>query len=189
MLLSYPTLPAVRRLPIGKAVLLVGILAMAACGDGEMRRPLTAAPPPPPANAPGATAPAAPAPALSPLPPVTGQAGANQPGPGQTAAGPAAGGTRAGRPLLVISFDKPKVDYGPALYQVSAQALQRVERAVFEIVEYRPDGQSASSRRSPAYGQEVAETLLDMGLPPTQLSVLPPQPGPVRYPEVRIFVR
>lgn len=153
------------------------MLLLAAC-SGEARRPLSAAPPPPASSGTAAT-PAAPAPA--PLQPVLVAPSAPQ-SPPAVARATVPGSSR---PLLVIQFDGPNVDYGPALYNAMTQALNRTSNPRFELVETYPE-RSGSQR---PYGRRVADTIIDMGLPADRLTLSPAQVAQVKSPEVRLFVR
>lgn len=90
------------------------------------------------------------------------------------------------RPLVIIRFDDPNVQYEQPLYEALSEALERRPSASFEVVAVAPDaGASARSRR---YADRVANSMTEMGLPATRLH-RSTESGGSSAGEVRIYVR
>ena len=97
------------------------------------------------------------------------------------------------RPLVVIRFDRPDVNYQQALYTAVNRALQRQPNAAFDLVSVSQlrggTAQSAlnanSARRN---AQSVLRALVDMGLPPSRVS-LSATTASSGGNEVRLYVR
>ncbi len=99
----------------------------------------------------------------------------------------------ARRPLVVIRFDRPDVNYQQALYTAVNRALQRQPDAAFDLVSVSTlsggtaqSSLNASSARRNA--QSVLRALVDMGLPPSRVS-LSATTAPSGGNEVRLYVR
>ncbi|MBL6598023.1 MAG: hypothetical protein ISP41_03960 [Alphaproteobacteria bacterium] len=80
------------------------------------------------------------------------------------------------RPLVVIRFDRPDVNYQQALYTAVNRALQRQPDASFDLVSVSTlsggtaqSSLNANSARRNA--QSVLRALVDMGLPPSRVSL------------------
>jgi len=98
------------------------------------------------------------------------------------------------RPLVMIRFDRPNVEYRQAVYQAVSQALQRRSDARFELVALSPEGGDPASSASAANAartsaEDVKRTLVTLGLPANRLSVSTSRSPDVVGPEVHIFVR
>jgi hypothetical protein len=97
------------------------------------------------------------------------------------------------RPLVVIRFDRPDVNYQQALYTAVNRALQRQPDAAFDLVSVSQlrggTAQSAlnanGARRN---AQSVLRALVDMGLPPSRVS-LSATTSSTGGNEVRLYVR
>ena len=113
---------------------------------------------------------------------------------------PTAGGTvrssaraESRRPLVVIRFDRPDVNYQQALYTAVNRALQRQPDAAFDLVSVSQlrggTAQSAlnanSARRN---AQSVLRALVDMGLPPSRVA-LSATTASSGGNEVRLYIR
>lgn len=102
--------------------------------------------------------------------------------------------TQGRRPLVVIRFDRPKVDYEQALYTAVSRALERRPDAFFDVVAVSPQtsnkGRTAldanAVRRN---AQQVLRALTDMGLPTDRTSLSATSSTEVKTNEVRIYVR
>jgi hypothetical protein len=90
----------------------------------------------------------------------------------------ARGSVRSGdrRPLVVIRFDRPDVNYQQALYSAVNSALQRQPGATFDLVSVSQlrggaaqSTLNANSARRNA--QSVLRALVDMGLPPSRVAL------------------
>ncbi len=98
------------------------------------------------------------------------------------------------RPLVVIKFDKPKVQYESALYSAAKSALERKPNASFDVVAVSPKkgspGQTAlgatSARRN---AESVLRALTNMGLPPNRVRLSAIQSDAASTGEVHVFVR
>lgn len=98
------------------------------------------------------------------------------------------------RPLVVIRFDRPNVEYQQPLYQAVSQALERKPTAVFDIIAVSPadgnPGQAAvaatSVRRN---AEQVIRTLSDMGLGSDRTRLTTSASNDVSGGEVQVFVR
>ncbi len=98
------------------------------------------------------------------------------------------------RPLVVIKFDKAKVQYESALYSAVKGALERRPAATFDVVAVSPrkgsPGQTAlgatSARRN---AETVLRSLTNMGLPPGRVRLSATQTDAAQSGEVHVFVR
>lgn len=118
-------------------------------------------------------------------------------GEGMSSLAPAAGGARlapAGRrPLVVIRFDRPNVNYEQAVYSAVGQALEKYPQASFDLVSVSPTkGNPAevsmagnSARKN---GEAVLRTLTQMGLPTGRIHLNEAKSGNVNGSEVHIFI-
>jgi hypothetical protein len=98
------------------------------------------------------------------------------------------------RPLVVIRFDQPNVDYEPALYTAVSQALQRKPTADFDLVAVAPRkgnaGQSAlAAAESKKNADSVMRSLTNMGLPPNRVTLSSTTSSTADTSEVHIYVR
>lgn len=98
------------------------------------------------------------------------------------------------RPLVVIRFDRPGVDYEQPLYSAVRRALERRPEAIFDVVAVSP--QSANQGRAALNANEakrnaqaVFRSLQELGLPPGRVALSAQSAGDARTNEVRIFVR
>lgn len=98
------------------------------------------------------------------------------------------------RPLVVIRFDRPNVEYEQALYTAVSRALQRRPQAGFDLVAVAPGQGSAAqvarganaARRS---AENVLRSLTSMGLPASRVSLSAGTSGQAQTAEVHIYVR
>ena len=79
-------------------------------------------------------------------------------------------------PLIVIRFDRPDVDYQQALYTAVNQTLRRNPDATFDLVAVSAaQGGTATATLNESMtrrnAQAVLRTLVDMGLPPSRVSL------------------
>ena len=103
-------------------------------------------------------------------------------------------GIASGRPLVVIRFDKPNVDYQQALYQAVSQALARRPNAAFDLVAVAPSGggtaQTAlNSNMARRDADEVMRSLMSMGLTPDRVSQSAATSAAAQVNEVHLYVR
>ena len=94
----------------------------------------------------------------------------------------------ASRPLVVIRFDRPTVDYVQPLYRAISEALQRRPSTSFEIEAAAPTtaASTVSARRQ---ADRVTRSLIEMGVPRDRLYVSERIAPQARTDEVRIYVR
>jgi hypothetical protein len=98
------------------------------------------------------------------------------------------------RPLVVIRFDRPNVEYEQALYTAVSRALERRPQAGFDLVAVAPGQGSAAqvarganaARRS---AENVLRSLTSMGLPASRVSLSAGTSGQAQTAEVHIYVR
>lgn len=108
----------------------------------------------------------------------------------QQSAGPALGE----RPLVVIRFDRPNIQFQQALYNAVSRALERKPNASFDLVAVSPKrgspAQAAlSSTQSKRNAKSVLRTLADMGLPAHRVKLSSRASQDVESNEVQIYVR
>jgi hypothetical protein len=97
-------------------------------------------------------------------------------------------------PLVVIRFEGGDVDYEQPLYQAVAAALDRRPEAVFDLVAVSPEradqGQQAiAANRARTEAERVLRTLIDMGLPPSRVTLSSATSPGVTSSEVQLYVR
>jgi len=107
-----------------------------------------------------------------------------------SAAAPASGD----RPLVVIRFDQPNVDYEQPLYTAVSRALERKPSATFTIQAVAPNAGSAAdvalnTNASRQNAENVLRSLTNMGLPSDRVSLSATMSPDVQSNEVRIYVR
>lgn len=98
------------------------------------------------------------------------------------------------KPLVVIRFDRPNVDFEQAVYLATSEALQRFPNVGFEVVAVSPNGGNpaqASLANSDAENdaQNVARSMAQMGIPGSRLKMSSTRSPMARSPEVHIFLR
>jgi hypothetical protein len=113
--------------------------------------------------------------------------------PAAPASAPGAG-LASGRPLVVIRFDRPNVQYEQALYEAISTALERRPNAAFDLVAVAPAGgtpaqvalNSNNARRN---AESVLRTLTNMGLPAERVSLAATTSPSAQTNEVHLYVR
>ena len=100
----------------------------------------------------------------------------------------------AGKPLVVIRFDRADVDFEQPLYSALTRALESRPNARFDVVSVVPAGSNASNmRRSQTQSRRNAEAVMvsiaDMGLPASRLSISSTTSGEISSNEVRVYMR
>jgi hypothetical protein len=96
------------------------------------------------------------------------------------------------RPLVVIRFDRPNVDYQQTLYSVVNRALEREPSAAFDLVAVTPQrdaGQPAAMTQARRNAENVLRSLTSMGLPANRLNLSATSSADARTNEVQIYVR
>ncbi len=98
------------------------------------------------------------------------------------------------RPLVVIRFDRPNVQYEQALYDAISRALDRKSDAAVDLVAVHPrTGSTAqvilNSTAARRNAEGVLRTLVEMGLPATRVTMSSTSSGTAQSNEVRVYVR
>ncbi len=98
------------------------------------------------------------------------------------------------RPLVVIRFDRPNVEYEQPLFTALSEALQRRPEATFELVGVTPErgtpaqvALNASAARKNT--QSVLRALTSMGLPRNRVDLSATTSGEAQTSEVHVYVR
>lgn len=104
------------------------------------------------------------------------------------------GGYSTTKPLVMIRFDRPNVDYDQAVYLAASEALQRYPNVGFEIVAVAPaNGNPAQSSLGASDAQKNAEdiqrSMIQMGIPGNRLKLSSTRSPMAKTPEVHIFLR
>lgn len=99
-----------------------------------------------------------------------------------------------GRPLVVIRFDQPNVDYQDSLYSAISQAINRRPNTVFDVVAVAPQIGSPTeialnANRAKKQAEDVVRSLSEIGVPPSQVTLGSITSDKVEFNEVKIFVR
>ena len=108
---------------------------------------------------------------------------------------PSLSGTAAARrPLVVIRFDRPVVEYEQPLFTAVSEALDRRPNATFELVAVAPEtGTTAqvalSASRARRNAEEVLRTLSAMGLAADRVGLSATSSADARSAEVHVYVR
>lgn len=102
--------------------------------------------------------------------------------------------TGARRPLVVIRFDRPNVQYQQALYNAVSRALERRPGATFDLVAIAPNkGTPAqvtlNTNASKKNAESVLRSLNDMGLPADRVRLSSMTSTATDTNEVHIYVR
>lgn len=97
-------------------------------------------------------------------------------------------GVSSERPLVVIRFDRPTVEYEQPLYRAISEALERRPSANFEVEAAAPiaDASPINARRR---ADRVVRTLIEMGVPRNRIDVSERLAADAITDEVRIYVR
>ena len=98
------------------------------------------------------------------------------------------------KPLVVVRFDRPGVEYEQAVYLAASEALQRYPNVSFEVVAVSPaagNPAQASLAGSDAQNdaQNVVRSMTQMGIPGNRLKLSQTRSPMARSPEVHIFLR
>lgn len=98
------------------------------------------------------------------------------------------------RPLVIIRFDRPKVDYEQALYSAVRRTLDRRPDANFDLVAVAPNAGSPAqvalhSDASKRNAENVMRSLTSMGLPAERITLSATTSPAVQTNEVQIYVR
>ena len=112
--------------------------------------------------------------------------------PGRPTVPGVATGIGGRRPLVVIRFIRPNVEYEQALYSAVSQALARKPNADFDLVAVAP-GKAAkdplAADQSKRNADAVMRSLTDMGLPADRVTLSATTSDAADTNEVRLYVR
>jgi hypothetical protein len=116
------------------------------------------------------------------------------PAPAQTASRRPVQQSGPRRPLVVIRFDRPNVEYEQALYTAVSRALERRPTATFDLVAVAPNRGNAAqvtvaANTSKRNAESVLRSLSDMGLPLDRVRLSAMTSGQAASNEVHIYVR
>jgi len=114
--------------------------------------------------------------------------------PGVRSASPAPAGLANRRPLLIVRFDQPRVQYEQALYAAIAEALQRKPDASFDLLAVAPARGSVAdvslnTTASKRYAENVLRTMTEMGVNPNRVGLSSTTSMVAQNAEVHLFVR
>jgi hypothetical protein len=98
------------------------------------------------------------------------------------------------RPLIIIRFDRPGVNYQQALYSAVNQALQKFPAAKFDLVavstsQGNPAEVALASSEARKNGEAVLRSLTQMGLPVERISLNAANSSEVRNSEVHLYLQ
>lgn len=104
------------------------------------------------------------------------------------------GGAVPRRPLVVIRFDRPNVQYQQALYTAVSRALERRPQALFDLVAVAsgrgsPGQVTVATNRAKRDAESVLRTLSGMGLPMDRVRLSAMTSPQAETNEVHIYVR
>ena len=111
---------------------------------------------------------------------------------GSAAPRPAGGGAALvglAKPLAVIRFERPDVEYQDELLAALGSVLERRPNAGFEVVAVTPRFDAAQSRAAGAEAEEIYRALAAMGLPAERLSLSAATAPQAETREVHLYVR
>ena len=102
--------------------------------------------------------------------------------------------TEGRRPLVVIRFDRSRVDYQQALYTAVSRALERRPDAAFDLVAVSPSRGNAAqvtlnSANAKRNAESVLRSLTEMGLPATRVQLSSTTSTQAQNAEVHVYVR
>lgn len=98
------------------------------------------------------------------------------------------------KPLVVVRFDRPGVEYEQAVYLAASEALQRYPNVSFEVVAVSPASGNPAQASLAATdaendAQSVVRSMTQMGIPGNRLKLSQTRSPQARSPEVHIFLR
>jgi hypothetical protein len=99
----------------------------------------------------------------------------------------------ARRPLVVIRFDRPDVQYEQALYNAVSRTLERRPSAMFDVVAVAPSSGGAgrvalASNQARRNAEAVQRSLQRMGLPPSRVTLTSRTSDAAQTNEVHVFL-
>ncbi|MGE0151239.1 MAG: hypothetical protein AB7R90_01380 [Reyranellaceae bacterium] len=116
--------------------------------------------------------------------------------PGVRSASPAAAPVSLAnrRPLLIVRFDQPRVQYEQALYAAIAEALQRKPDATFDLLAVAPARGSVAdvalnTTASKRHAENVLRSMTEMGVNPNRVGLASTTSQVAHNAEVHLYVR
>lgn len=100
----------------------------------------------------------------------------------------------AGKALVVVRFNQPRVYYDQALYQAIAQAVEAKPGVMFDVISYAPEtGNETENARwqevAGAHTRTVVSSMNQMGVPSSRINVTGQRQAGLQYDETHVFVR
>ena len=98
------------------------------------------------------------------------------------------------KPLVVIRFDQPDVDYEPELYKAVNAALERKPDVGFDVVAVAPTtddaaGAARAASESKQHADAVMRSLANMGLPASRVTLSAITSAAAATSEVHLYIR
>lgn len=93
------------------------------------------------------------------------------------------------RPLMIIRFDKRKVEYEQSLYKAVKAALDKRPSTKFEVVAVSPSNTRTGETEAAKNAEGVQEALLAMGLPAGRIYVSKTRKDSIKTTEVHLYLR
>ncbi|MBR1777504.1 MAG: hypothetical protein IJ752_02820 [Alphaproteobacteria bacterium] len=93
------------------------------------------------------------------------------------------------RPLMIIRFDKRKVDYEQSLYKAVKAALEKRPSTLFEIVAVSPANTRSGALEAAKNADAVRESLLSMGLPESRIYSSKSSSDSIKTTEVHLYLK
>jgi len=98
------------------------------------------------------------------------------------------------KPLVIIRFDRPNVDYDQPLYMAISQALEKYPSAKFDLVAVSVSGGNParlamSSSEARKNGEAVLRSMAKMGLPMERVRLSAANSKDVLNSEVHIYIQ
>ena len=98
------------------------------------------------------------------------------------------------RPLLIVRFNQPRVQYEQALYASIAEALQRKPDATFDLLAVAPArgsiaDVSLNSSASKRHAENVLRSMTEMGVNPNRVGLASTTSAAAQNNEVHLYVR
>lgn len=93
------------------------------------------------------------------------------------------------RPLMIIRFDKRKVDYEQSLYKAVKAALDKRPSTHFEVVAVSPADTKTGAAEAAKNADAVRESLLEMGLPASRIYSSKSSSSSIKTTEVHLYLK
>jgi TPR repeat protein len=88
------------------------------------------------------------------------------------------------KPLMIIRFQSPSVNYQQSLFVAMSQALKTNPDMQFEVASFYENGEAGGR-----FAEQVAQEMIRMGLPAKRVRVSAQTDTQATAPEVQLFVR